>query len=375
MLKHFLEQSLQGEMEAHLLEERSSGKSNRRNGVSSKRVKSNVGEFELQTPRDRSVSFEPSIVSKRQVVLTEQLEGQIISMYSRGMSYSEIGKHLQEIYGYSLSASELTSITDKILPMLREWQMRPLSRFYVVAWLDAMYYKVRTDGKVNTCVLYSVIGLNLRGQKEVLGIYLTESEGAKFWLSVLQDFKNRGVEDIFISCVDGLKGFPEAIENVFPKTQIQLCIAHQIRGSLRFIPEKYIKEFIVDLKSVYQAPNSSIGEENLLVLEEKWRKLYPKAVEPWINNWDRLSIFFQYSQTIRKIVYTTNTIEAYHRQIRKLTKTKGAFTSDNALLKLAFLSIMNMDKLWNKKVFSWKEILSEISIIFADRITDEDFEL
>jgi transposase-like protein len=375
MLKHFLEQSLQGEMEAHLLDERSLGKSNRRNGTSSKRVKSNVGEFELQTPRDRSVSFEPSIVSKRQVVLTEQLEGQIISMYSRGMSYSEIGKHLQEIYGYSLSASELTSITDKVLPMLREWQMRPLSRIYVVAWLDAMYYKVRVDGKVNTRVLYSVIGLNLRGNKEVLGIYLTESEGAKFWLSVLQDFKTRGVDDIFISCVDGLKGFPEAIETVFPKTQIQLCIVHQIRGSLRFIPEKCIKEFIVDLKSIYQAPTNVIGEENLLLLEEKWRKLYPKAVEPWINNWERLSVFFQYSQTIRKIVYTTNTIEAYHRQIRKLTKTKGAFTSDNALLKLAFLSIMNMDKLWNKKVFSWKEILSEISIIFADRIADEDFEL
>jgi transposase-like protein len=375
MLKHFLEQSLQGEMDSHLSSERTLGQANRRNGLSSKRVKSSAGEFELQTPRDRLVSFEPMIVAKRQVILTEQLEGQIISMYGRGMSYSEIGKHLQEIYGYDLSPSEITSITDKVLPMLREWQNRPLSSVYVVAWLDAMYYKVRVDGKVVTRVLYSVIGLNLKGNKEVLGIYLTESEGAKFWLSVLQDFKNRGVEDIFIACVDGLKGFPEAIESIFPKTQTQLCVVHQIRGSLRFIPEKHLKEFIVDLKAVYQAPTRIVGEENLLKLSEKWGKIYPKAVEPWVNNWENLSVFFQYSPLIRKIIYTTNTIEAYHRQIRKLTKTKGAFTSDNALLKLAYLAIMNMDKLWNKTVFAWKEMLSEISIIFADRITQKDFEL
>jgi transposase-like protein len=259
--------------------------------------------------------------------------------------------------------------------MLREWQVRPLSNIYVVAWLDAMYYKVRVEGKVVTRVLYSVIGLNLQGKKEILGIYLTKSEGAKFWLSVLQDFKQRGVNDIFIACVDGLKGFPEAIESVFPTTQIQLCIVHQIRGSLRFIPEKHVKEFIVDLKSVYQANTREIGEENLLLLGEKWSKLYPKAVEPWMNNWGHLSVFFQYSQSIRRIIYTTNTIETYHRQIRKITKTKGSFTSDNALLKLAYLAIMNMDKLWNKTVFSWREILSEISIIFADRIADEDFEL
>ncbi|WP_305951965.1 IS256 family transposase [Emticicia oligotrophica] len=375
MLKHFLEQSLQGEMDAHLASERSIGNTNRRNGLSSKRIKSSAGEFELETPRDRLVNFEPNIVAKRQVVLTDQLEGQIISMYGRGMSYSDIGKHIQEIYGYSLSPSEISSITDKVLPMLREWQIRPLSNIYIAAWLDAMYYKVRVDGKVVTRVLYSVIGLNLQGKKEILGIYLTESEGAKFWLSVLQDFKQRGVNDIFIACVDGLKGFPEAIESVFPTTQIQLCIVHQIRGSLRFIPEKHVKEFIVDLKSVYQANTREIGEENLLLLGEKWGKLYPKAVESWVNNWEHLSVFFQYSQAIRRIIYTTNTIEAYHRQIRKITKTKGAFTSDNALLKLAYLAIMNMDKLWNKTVFSWREILSEISIIFANRISNEDFEL
>lgn len=375
MLKHFLEQSLQGEMDSHLSSERANGSVNRRNGVSVKRVKSSAGEFELQTPRDRLVNFEPSIVPKRQVVLTEQLEGQIISMYSRGMSYSEIGKHLQEIYAYSLSPSEISSITDKVIPMLREWQQRPLSSVYVVAWLDAMYYKVRVDGKVTTRVLYSVIGLNLQGMKEVLGIYLTESEGAKFWLSVLQDFKNRGVDDIFIACVDGLKGFPEAIEVTFPKTQTQLCVVHQIRNSLRFIPQKHLKEFIIDLKAVYQAPALVVGEENLLILSEKWGKIYPKAVEGWVNNWEKLSVFFQYSPPIRKIIYTTNTIEAYHRQIRKLTKTKGAFTSDNALLKLAYLGIINMDKLWNKTVFAWKEILSEITIIFADRIGKEDFEL
>lgn len=236
-------------------------------------------------------------------------------------------------------------------------------------------YKVRVDGKVTTRVLYSVIGLNLQGKKEVLGIYLTESEGAKFWLSVLQDFKNRGVNDIFIACVDGLKGFPEAIEVTFPKTQTQLCVVHQIRNSLRFIPDKHLKEFLVDLKAVYQASTRIIGEDNLLILSEKWSKIYPKAVDGWINNWESLSVFFQYSSPIRKIIYTTNTIEAYHRQIRKLTKTKGAFTSDNALLKLAYLAIINMDKLWNKTVFAWKEILSEITIVFAERIGREDFEL
>jgi putative transposase len=239
---------------------------------------------------------------------------------------------------------------------------------YVVLWLDAMYYKVRVDGKVVTRVLYSVIGLNLQGKKEVLGIYISESEGAKFWLSVLNDLKQRGVEDIIFACVDGLKGFPEAIQTAFPLAIVQLCIVHQIRYSLRLIPDKNVKEFMGDLKAVYQAANLARAEEMLLIFAEKWGKIYPQAVGTWVNNWAHICPFFEYSEVLRKMIYTTNTIESYHRNIRKMTKTKAAFTSDNALLKLVFLSIQNMDKIWNKTVFNWKTILSELLIIFEDRI-------
>jgi putative transposase len=359
---------MQGEMISHLQEEQAKSNVNRRNGVSKKEVRSSIGKFDLETPRDRAGSYEPVIVPKRQTILTDQLEDKILSMYGRGMSYAEIAGHLQEIYGFSLSAGELSNITDRILPVLKEWQNRPLYSVYVAVWLDAMYYKVRVDGKVVTRVLYSVIGLNLPGKKDVLGIYLSESEGAKFWFSVLNDLKNRGVDDILFACVDGLKGFPEAIQTAFPLTIVQLCIVHQIRYSLRLIPDKNVKEFVADLKNIYQATNLKTAEDNLLVLEDKWVKLYPQAVGTWSNNWENICPFFDYSENIRKMIYTTNTIESYHRSVRKYTKTKGAFTSDNALLKLVFLAIQNMDKIWNKTAFNWKVILSELLITFEDRI-------
>jgi transposase-like protein len=374
LLKHFLEATLQGEMDTHLKEEQAKSIPNRRNGIGKKQVRSSMGKFDLETPRDRTGSYEPTIVPKRQTILTDQLESKIISMYGRGMSYSDISAHLQELYGFTLSAGELSSITDRILPVLKEWQNRPLYSVYVAFWLDAMYYKVRLDGKVVTRVLYSVIGLNLHGKKAVLGIYLSESEGAKFWLSVLQDLKQRGVEDVLFACVDGLKGFPEAIQAAFPQTLVQLCVVHQIRYALRLIPDKNVKEFMVDLKGVYQAPNLKTAEDNLLVLEEKWGKMYPQAVGTWTNNWANISTFFDYSEPIRKIIYTTNTIESYHRNIRKFTKTKAAFTSDNALLKLAFLAIQNMEKIWNKTAFNWKTILSELLITFGDRIQIDKLE-
>ena len=368
LLKHFLEATLQGEIDTHLKEEQAKSNPNRRNGTGKKQVRSSMGKFDLETPRDRAGSYEPIIVPKRQTILTDQLESKIISMYGRGMSYSDISAHLQELYGFSLSTGELSSITDRILPVLKEWQNRPLYSVYVSFWLDAMYFKVRLDGKVVTRVLYSVIGLNLHGKKSVLGIYLSESEGAKFWLSVLQDLKQRGVEDVLFACVDGLKGFPEAIQTAFPQTLVQLCVVHQIRYALRLIPDKNVKEFMVDLKAVYQASNIKTAEDNLLVLEEKWGKIYPQAVGTWTNNWANISTFFDYSEPIRKIIYTTNTIESYHRNIRKFTKTKAAFTSDNALLKLAFLAIQNMEKIWNKTAFNWKSILSELLITFGERI-------
>ena len=232
LLKHFLEAGLESEMDNHLRQEKENSKVNRRNGTSKKEVRSNLGKFELETPRDRASSYEPSIVPKRQTILTDQLENKIISMYGRGMSYADISGHLQELYGFRLSLGELSTITDRILPVLKEWQNRPLYSVYAALWLDAMYYKVRVDGKVVTRVLYSVIGLNLHGKKEVLGLYLSESEGAKFWLSVLNDLKQRGVEDVIFACVDGLKGFPDAIQTAFPQTAVQLCIVHQIRYAL-----------------------------------------------------------------------------------------------------------------------------------------------
>lgn len=368
LLKHFLEASLQGEMDNHVREDKAYQKGNRRNGVSKKEVRSSMGKFELETPRDRHSSYEPEIVLKRQVVLTDQLEDKIISMYGRGMSYSDIAGHLQELYGFSLSMGELSSITDRVLPALKAWQNRPLYSIYAVSWLDAMFYKVRVDGKVVTRVLYSVIGLNLHGKKEVLGLYLAESEGAKFWMSVLNDLKMRGVEDIIFACMDGLKGFPDALQVVFPQTTVQLCIVHQIRYAMRLIPEKDAKAFMQDLKAVYQASNLQTAEDNLLILEEKWGKIYPQAVGTWTNNWGNMTPYFDYSQPLRKMIYTNNTIESYHRHIRKMTKAKAAFTSDNALLKLAFLAIQNMDKIWNKTAFNWKAILSELVFTFGDRI-------
>jgi putative transposase len=373
LLKHFLETALQAEMDNHLATSKTDQAPNRRNGKTTKRVRAAAGEFDLETPRDRVGSFEPQAVAKRQVILTEQLEGQIISMYGRGMSYSGISEHVEEMYGYTLSGAQISSITDKIIPLLKEWQSRPLSSIYAVVWLDAMYYKVRHEGKVVTRVLYSVIGLNLAGRKEVLGIYLTDSEGAKFWLGVLTDFKQRGVEDIFIACVDGLKGFPQAIEAAFPQTLVQLCVVHQIRQSLRFIPDKHAKAFMTDLKAVYQADDRSMAEESLLVLEQNWGKTYPNAVRGWVDNWERLAVYFDFPAEIRKIIYTTNTIEAYHRQIRKLTKTKAAFASDMALLKLAFLAIRHMEESWRKTTYNWKQILSQLVINFGERIPRNAF--
>lgn len=368
LLKHFLEASLEAEFDEHLLSEGKGASSNRRNGLSKKRVKSGLGSFDLHTPRDRQSSFEPQIVAKRQVVLTEQLEEKILSMYGRGMSYSDINGHLEELYGYRLSTGELSNITDKIVPVLREWQQRPLEGMYVALWLDAQFYKIRQDGKVISKALYSVIGLSLEGKKEVLGIYLAENEGAKFWLSVLQDLRQRGVEDVIFACVDGLKGFPEAINTVFPKALVQLCVVHMVRYAIRPVADKDVKDFMKDLKAVYQAPDLATAEDNLLSFEQNWSKVYPQSVATWTNNWQHIATFFDFSFNIRKIIYTTNTIESYHRQLRKMTKTKAAFTSDNALFKVAFLAIQNMHKVWDKKTFNWKAIFNELLFTFEDRI-------
>ncbi len=368
LLKHFLESALDGELEAHLQDEKASGRSNRRNGKTNKVVKSLSGEFELESTRDRSGSFEPMILPKRQLIITDELEEKVIGLYGLGVSNRDIVKHIKEMYQMDISATALSTITDKVIPAMNEWRSRPLDAIYAFVYMDCMHYKVREGGSVVTRAIYNILAVNLQGKKDLIGMYVSENEGAKFWLSVITDLKNRGVEDILITCVDGLKGFPEAIHAVFPKTEIQTCVVHQIRNSLRYIVEKDKKAFMLDLKLVYQASNIELAYENLIKLDEKWGKKYPLPVKSWYTNWDTLSTFFKYDTHIRKVIYTTNIVEGFHRQVRKVTKTKGAFTSDNALLKLIYLVVQKIAEKWTMPVHNWTLTLSQLYILFGDRI-------
>jgi putative transposase len=368
LLKHFLEAALAGELEAHLQEEKAAGLTNRKNGKTSKKVKSLSGEFELESGRDRSGSFEPLVLPKRQVIITAELEEKVIGLYGLGMSTRDITKYVKEMYQMDISATTLSAITDKVIPAMQEWRSRPLESVYTFVYLDCMHYKVREGGNVVTRAVYNILGVSLAGTKDLIGMYLSESEGAKFWLSVLTDLKSRGVEDLLIACIDGLKGFPEAIAAVFPHTEIQTCIVHQIRSSLRYIAEKDKKAFMADLKPVYQAFNQEEGYENLVKLEEKWGKKYSVPLQGWQDNWEHLSTFFQYDSHIRKVIYTTNSVEGFHRQVRKVTKTKGAFTSDTALLKLVYLVVQRISEKWTMPFHNWRLTLSQLYIRFEDRL-------
>lgn len=366
-LKEFLEEALQAELEAHLDDnERTNG--NRKNGKTKKTVKTSQGEIEIENPRDRSGSFEPEIVKKRETVLADTLEDKIIGLYGLGMSFRDISSHIKEMYDTEISHTVLSNITDRIIPRLKEWQSRPLEEVYCIAWLDAMFYKVREEGRIVTRCLYNILGVNTEGKKEILGMYVCGSEGANFWLSVLTDLKNRGVNDILICCIDGLKGFAEAIQTIFPHTEIQSCIVHQIRNSLKYISYKEAKSFMADLKNVYQASTKEAAEQTLDALEEKWGQKYPLVIKSWRVNWEKLSAYFKYPENIRKLIYTTNTIEGYHRQIRKVTKNKGAFTSDMALLKLVYLATQNIQKKWTTALWNWNQTLSQLTIIFGNRL-------
>jgi len=368
LMKHFLEAALQGEMDFHLKEQKANGEENRKNGKITKRVKSLSGELDLETSRDRAGTFEPMILPKRQIIITEELEDKVIGLYGRGVSTRDISDYIKEMYQMDISATQLSSITDKVIPAMNEWRTRPLQSVYPFVYLDCMHYKVRESGRVITRAIYNILGVDIEGKKDLIGMYVSETEGAKFWLSVITDLKNRGVEDILIACIDGLKGFPEAIATVFPLTQIQTCVVHQIRNSLRYIAEKDKKEFVADLKPVYQAVNKEQGFENLVKLDEKWNKKYPVPIQSWYNNWSTLSTFFEYDDQIRKVIYTTNTVEGFHRQVRKVTKTKGAFTSDNALLKLVYLVVLNISEKWTMPLHNWSLTLSQLYIIFGDRL-------
>lgn len=369
LMKQFLEAALEGEITSHMatcLEEPEN--QNRRNGKNIKTIKSPMGAFDLETPRDREGSFEPQIVKKRQTVLNASLDNKILGLYSLGMSYQDISSHLKEMYDFDVSSGTISAVTDKLVPLISEWRSRPLEAIYPIVFLDGMYFKSRENGKVMTKVIYNVLGVNQDGYKEILGFYVAESEGANFWLGVLNDLKQRGVQDILIACVDGLTGFPEAIKGVFPKTEVQLCIVHQIRNSLKYVASKNQKEFMKDLKEVYQAPNKDTAEYNLLQLEEKWGEKYPMVIKSWKTNWEHLSHYFQYSGEIRKLIYTTNAIEGFHRQVRKYTKTKGAFTSETALFKLIYCAIQKIAEKWTAPLQNWALTISQLDIYFEGRL-------
>lgn len=284
------------------------------------------------------------------------------------MSYTNIAKHIKELYDIDVSTSTMTNITDKIIPKIAEFKARQLEEIYPIIFLDAIFFKVKENSKIISKAFYSVLGIDLEGKKDILGIYVSETEGANFWLNVLTDLRNRGIKDILIACVDGLKGFPEAISNIFPKTEVQLCIIHQIRNSLKYIASKNQKEFMTDLKEVYQANTKELAETKLLELDEKWGKKYPVVLKSWQNNWDNLSAYFQYPAEIRKIIYTTNAVEGFHRQVRKITKTKGSFSSNQALEKLLYLAIQNITQKWNMPIQNWSLIIGQFAIRFEDRI-------
>jgi len=368
LIKQLTEAALQAELESHLT---SGINKNRKNGKSTKTMKSSVGEFELDVPRDRNGSYEPQIIKKHQTHMSDNIEQKILSLYALGNSYSQISEHIEEMYGMSFSKATISAVTDKVIPLLKEWQQRPLESIYPFVWLDATHYKIKENGRYISKAVYTILGVGLNGKKEILGLYISESEGANFWLQVLTDLNNRGVEDILIAAVDGLKGFPEAINSIFPKTEVQLCIVHQIRNSIRYVASKNQKEFMKDLKLVYQAVSKDAAEMELDSLEAKWGKKYPIVIKSWRNKWEHLSAYFKYPEDIKRIIYTTNIIESLHRQFRKLTKIKGAFPNENSLLKLLYMGAQNASKKWTMPMRNWSLTISQLSIFFEDRLSDK----
>jgi putative transposase len=368
LFKSFLEAALEAELEDHL-QEHIEQEPNRRNGHGSKQLRTSEGTMELSTPRDRTGSFEPEIVKKRQTILADNLESKIIGLYGLGMSLRDIAAHIKEMYDTDISHTVLSEVTDRVIPAIKLWQAHELEDVYTIVWLDAMYYKVKDQGgHVVTRCLYNVLGINLEGRKHLLGMYVSESEGAKFWLSVLTDLQQRGVKDILIACIDNLGGFEEAIGSIFPKTEVQSCIVHQIRNTIKYVASKDVKAVIADLKLIYRAVSKEAGEDHLDALEKKWGAKYPIVIKSWRTNWHKLSTFFKYAADIRRLIYTTNTIEGFHRQIRKVTKTKGAFTNDMALLKLVYLASQRIAEKWTMPLQNWALTMQQLSIIFEGRL-------
>lgn len=372
LFKDTLQEMLEAEIESELGYSKGDRKNkttdNRRNGYTDKTVKTKYGEIDLEVPRDRNGEFEPIVVPKNTRDISG-IEEKIISLYSRGMSTRDIHDQIKDIYGIELSAEMVSKITDKIIPQIKEWQNRAIDSVYPFVFMDAIHYKVREDGQIKGKAAYVVLGINLDGFKEILGIWIGENESSKFWLGILNDLKNRGLQDVLVFSVDGLTGFKEAISAVFPKSEIQRCIIHQLRNSFKYVSYKDLKAFSADFKNVYMAANEEAAYLELSALEEKWGKKYPFALKSWYANWDVLSPFFKYPYDVRKIMYTTNIIEGLHRQFRKVTKTKSIFPSDQALEKMLYLSSQNIMKKWTQRYRNWDMVLNQLAIFFEGRIS------
>lgn len=365
LIKQLTEAAMQAELEEHLTNEEAP---NRKNGKTSKTIRTLSGSFELETPRDRAGSFEPQMVKKHQTLLTDDLERKIIALFALGTSYQDIRVHIADMYDISVSNGTINAVTDKLLPELQAWRERDLESIYPIVWLDAIHYKIKENGRYISKAVYTILGLNIDGKKELLGLYLSDQEGAHHWLSVLTDLQNRGIQEILIACVDGLKGFPEAIETIYPKTEIQHCIIHQIRNSIKYVASKNQKAFMADLKCVYKAATLNAAEIALDDLEAKWGEKYPMVIKSWRSKWPTLSNYFKYPDYVRTAIYTTNAVEAVHRQFRKLTKTKGGFANENSLLKLLYAGILKASERWTHPIQNWNLTLAQLDIHFPGRL-------
>ena len=366
-----IQEILEAELDEHLGYDRYDNQNKRttnsRNGYRNKNVKSDFGQVGISIPRDREGSFEPRIIKNYENDISG-IEEQIIGMYSKGMSTRDISAHINSIYGIDVSHSLVSKITDRVLPLAKEWQNRALDTIYPVIFMDAIHYKVRTEGRIVNRAAYIAIGINLDGIKEVLGIWIGQNESSKYWLNVLTEIKNRGVKDILIASVDGLPGFVDAIKVVYPDTEIQRCVVHQIRNTLNYVSYKHKKEFARDLKQVYTASTEENALSELTLLEEKWSDKYAIALRSWRNNWDELSTYFKYPEHIRTLIYTTNAMESYNRMLRKVTKSKSIFPSDDSLHKSLYLATMDISDKWTQKIRNWNQILAHLSIYFDDRM-------
>lgn len=373
-IAEFMENSLDAELDDELgyskYDYRSKDTDNSRNGHSGKTLRTSFGEVDISVPRDRKGEFEPQVLKKNQTSISQDIEEKILSMYAKGMTTGDIEAHIRDIYGVEVSDTTVSRITDKILPIAKEWQQRPLEAVYAVVFLDAIHYHVRSEGQIVKKAVYIAIGIDLDGKKDVLGMWVGENESAKFWATVLNGLKNRGVEDIFIACTDNLTGFSAAIEAVFPKTEIQNCIVHQLRNSSKYVSYKDLKALMADLKAVYAAVDEPSALTALDTFSERWDQKYPKISQSWRENWANLSTYFKYPQEVRRLIYTTNTIEGFNRQLRKVTKSKSVFPTDDSLLKMLYLAMVNITKKWTGRRQDWSMIHAQMAVYFADRMPE-----